>query len=261
MQGHGGDGVAEPLAAAFGELVEGVVDEVVGVVAAARRYGGDGLGHWVFSVVGAGGGDAAEVAVLEPVAVAFEADDVGVVDQAVDHGGGNGVVAEDLTPAAERLVAGDDDAGGLVAGGDELEEQVGGLGLERDVAHFVDDDEGVASQAGDLGLEAAGAVGGGELVGPGGGGGEQDAVPGLAGFDPESCGEHGLAGSRGAEQHDVGLGGDEVEGGQVQDVVASDGALVVEVEVLELSGVVQGPSVTSAIVGQDACLTRRRVIA
>jgi DNA replication protein DnaC len=30
---------------------------------------------------------------------------------------------------------------------------------------------------------------------------------------------------------------------------------------LELSGVLQGPSVTSAIVGQDACLARRRVIA
>jgi hypothetical protein len=39
---------------------------------------------------------------------------------------------------AERLVAGDDDAGGLVAGGDELEEQAGGLGLEGDVADLVD---------------------------------------------------------------------------------------------------------------------------
>ena len=186
------------LAAAFGELVEGVVDEVVGVVAAAGRLGGEGLGHWVFSVVVAGGGDAAEVAVLEAVAVAFEADDVGVVDEAVDHGGGDGVVAEDLAPGAEGLVGGDDDAGGLVAGGDELEEQVGGLGLERDVADLVDDQERVAAQAGDLGLEAAGAVGGGEPVGPGGGGGEQDAVPGLAGLDAQAGGEHGLARSRAA---------------------------------------------------------------
>src|SRR6266571_8273264 len=36
QQGDGGEGVAEPFVAAFGELVEGVVDEVVGVVAAAR---------------------------------------------------------------------------------------------------------------------------------------------------------------------------------------------------------------------------------
>jgi hypothetical protein len=46
-----------------------------------------------------GRGDAAEVFVFEPVAVSFESDDVGVVDEAVDHGGGDGVVAEDLAPA------------------------------------------------------------------------------------------------------------------------------------------------------------------
>jgi hypothetical protein len=60
--------------------------------------------------------DAAEVVVLEPVGVAFEGDDVGVVDEAVDHRGGHGVVAEDFAPAAELLVAGDDERGllGLV---------------------------------------------------------------------------------------------------------------------------------------------------
>jgi site-specific DNA recombinase len=56
-------------------------------------------------------------------------DDFGVVDEAVDHGGGDGV-AEDLAPPAEGLVAGDDEAGPFVAAGDGLEEQVGGLGLE-----------------------------------------------------------------------------------------------------------------------------------
>ena len=58
----------------------------------------------VFSVVVAGGGDAAEVAVLEPVAVAFEADDVGVMDEAVDHGSGDGVVAEDLPHELKGLL-------------------------------------------------------------------------------------------------------------------------------------------------------------
>ena len=51
------------------------------------------------------GGHPPEVAVFEPVAVAFEGDDFGVVDEAVDHGGGDGVVAEGLAPPAERLVA------------------------------------------------------------------------------------------------------------------------------------------------------------
>jgi hypothetical protein len=61
-----------------------------------------------------------------------------VVDEAVDHGGGDDVVAEHLAPAAEGLVAGDDEAGSLVAAGDELEEQVGGFGLEGDVADFIE---------------------------------------------------------------------------------------------------------------------------
>ena len=50
------------------------------------------------------GGGAAEVAVFEAVAVAFEAEDFGVVDEAVDHGGGGDVVAEDFAPGGERLV-------------------------------------------------------------------------------------------------------------------------------------------------------------
>jgi hypothetical protein len=91
------------------------------------------------SVFGGGGrGDAAEVTVFEPVAVAFEGDDFGVVDEAVDHGCGDDVVAEHLAPPAELLVAGDDQRGSLVAGADELEEEVGGFGLEGEVADLVD---------------------------------------------------------------------------------------------------------------------------
>ena len=66
--------------------------------------------------VGCGRWWAAEVAVLESVGVAFEGDDVGVVDEAVDHRGGDGVVAEDLTPAAKGLVGRDDKRGTFVAG-------------------------------------------------------------------------------------------------------------------------------------------------
>ena len=94
-----------------------------------------------------GWGDAAEVAVFEAVGVALDGDDFGVVDEAVDHGGGDDVVAEDFAPASEGLVAGDDQRGALVAAGDELEEQVRGFGFEGDVADFVDDDQGVAAQA------------------------------------------------------------------------------------------------------------------
>ncbi|OBA46636.1 hypothetical protein A5780_02305 [Nocardia sp. 852002-20019_SCH5090214] len=52
----------------------------------------------------AGGGDAAEVAVFEQVAVAFQRDDLGVVDEAVDHGRSDDVVAEDLGPWPKTLL-------------------------------------------------------------------------------------------------------------------------------------------------------------
>ena len=43
------------------------------------------------------------------------------------------------SPSGRRVVAGDDQAGAFVAGGDGLEKQVGGFGFERDVPDLVDD--------------------------------------------------------------------------------------------------------------------------
>lgn len=62
-----------------------------------------------------------------------------MVDEAVDHGGGHDVVAEDLAPAAEGFVGRDDEAGAFIAGGDQWEEQVRRFGLEGDIADLVDD--------------------------------------------------------------------------------------------------------------------------
>jgi len=46
-------------------------------------------------------GDAAEFSVLQPVGVVLQGDDLGVVDGPVDHGGGDGVVVEDLAQRAK----------------------------------------------------------------------------------------------------------------------------------------------------------------
>src|SRR5271166_697068 len=64
-------------------------------------------------------------------------DDFCMVDEAVDHGGCYHVVTEDFAPAAEGLVAGDDQAGPLISGRYQLEEQVSGLRFERDVAEVL----------------------------------------------------------------------------------------------------------------------------
>jgi len=61
-----------------------------------------------------------------------------VVNDPVDHRGGDGLVSEHVAPAGEGKVAGQDQRGVFIARGDELEEQVRGVLLERDVAHFVE---------------------------------------------------------------------------------------------------------------------------
>jgi hypothetical protein len=57
-----------------------------------------------------------------------------------------------------------------------LEEEVGGVGVEGDVADFVDDDQLVAADLLQLGLQGAGLVGYCEPVDPSARGVEQDAV-------------------------------------------------------------------------------------
>ena len=131
------------------------------------------------------------------------------------------------------LVAGDDQAGAFIAGGDQLEEQVRRFGFEGDVADLVDDEAGVAAETDQLVLQPAGVVGGGEPVDPLAGGGEQHPVPGLAGADRQAGGEVGLAGAGRAEEHHVLFRGDEVQGAEVGDLVAFQAAGVVEVELLQ----------------------------
>src|SRR5665213_3884630 len=92
---------------------------------------------------------------FEPIAGAFEAEDVGMMHDPVDHRGRDGLVAEYLTPPPEREVAREDQRRVFVAGGDELEEQVRGVLIEWDVAHLVADQDAVATQSGQLRGELA----------------------------------------------------------------------------------------------------------
>src|SRR5512133_2006745 len=123
---------------------------------------------------------------LESVGVASEGDDFGVVDEAVDHGFGDDLVAEDFAPAAEWLVGGNDQGGAFVAAGDQLEEQVGRFGFEGDVADLIDHQQRVAAEPGQSGLQPSAGVGVGEPVDPLAGGGEQHPMSGLTGPDSQS---------------------------------------------------------------------------
>src|SRR5712691_1924290 len=149
----------------LGEGAEGVIAAVGAdssgcgrgrrVESASVGLRGLGATGWLGRFGLAGGWAAAEVAALEAVAVALQAEDFGVVGEPVDHGGGDGLVAEDLAPGGEGFVAGDDQGGALVAAGDEREHQVGGGGVEGDVADLVDDEQRRPEQPAQLVVEAA----------------------------------------------------------------------------------------------------------
>jgi hypothetical protein len=69
-------------------------------------------------------------------------EDVDVVKQAVEDGGGEDLVArEDFRPVPHVLVRGQDDRALLVAGGDETEEEIRLVPVERPKAHLIDEQE------------------------------------------------------------------------------------------------------------------------
>ena len=75
----------------------------------------------------------------EAVTLPGEDHDMGVVDQTVNEGGGEAVVAKDGIPLAKLQIRGNDEAFPLVAVGDHLEKQLGGVLMEWDKANLVND--------------------------------------------------------------------------------------------------------------------------
>src|SRR5262245_28415967 len=91
------------------------------------------------SLRGLGGADEAGLElVLEPVGIAPDIEGDGVVEDAVQDRGRDHPVPEDLSPAAEALIAREDHGAALVAAADQLEEQVGALAVDGQVADLVD---------------------------------------------------------------------------------------------------------------------------
>ena len=84
------------------------------------------LGGWVGESFGVVDGHPPKVAVFESVAVAFEGDDFGVVDEAVDHGSGDDWVAEGFTSATWNWHTFDSGKPGISwrGGGPELDPRV-----------------------------------------------------------------------------------------------------------------------------------------
>ena len=71
--------------------------------------------------------------VFEPIGVAADIDGDGVMQQAVEDGGGDDSIAEHFAPGAEALVGGEDHRAFFVASTDQLEEQVGAGAVDGQV--------------------------------------------------------------------------------------------------------------------------------
>jgi hypothetical protein len=79
-------------------------------------------------LVGAAQVGVAGVVVAQAVGLAGDVEHDAAVQQPVEQRGGDGRVAQDVAPAGDRPVGGDDGAGLAVALGDDLEQRGGAFG-------------------------------------------------------------------------------------------------------------------------------------
>ena len=129
----------------------------------------------------------------------------GMMQKAVEERGGDDEVAEDVSPLGEAAVRGEDHGAPLITGVDELEEQIAAARNDREVADFVDNEQGEAAEVSDSLAQSALAFGPGERGDDVGEGAEVDAAASFHRLDAERQAEMGLAGAGWTDQVD-GLG-------------------------------------------------------
>ena len=78
---------------------------------------------------------------FEPVALATDIDDTRVMQQPVQQGGCQDLIGEQLTPFAERFVAGQDDGALFITFGYQLEQEGGDGAFQRQIAHLIEDEQ------------------------------------------------------------------------------------------------------------------------
>ena len=118
-----------------------------------------------------------------------------MVEKTIEQRGGDDGVAEDLTPFGKAAVGREDHCAALVAGVDELEEQIAAAGNDRQVTDLIDDEQREAAEESDLLAQSALAFGLGEGAHEIGERAEVDAASGFDGLDAERQGQVTFAGA------------------------------------------------------------------
>ena len=78
---------------------------------------------------------------LQSITVAADRDDMTVVKQAVENGGGHDGIAKHGAPLADAAIAGEQDCTALVTAADKLKEEMRGVRFKRQVSEFVEDEQ------------------------------------------------------------------------------------------------------------------------
>lgn len=126
-----------------------------------------------------------------------------MVDDAVDDRGGHVPVAEHVAPSAGLEVRGEDDAAGLVAVRDDLEQEAGPVDVDGQVAQFVDDDQPGLAYRLELGVQSVVVLGFPQAHDQAGGGEEPHGYHALACEHADRDGQVGLAAADVAVEHEV----------------------------------------------------------
>jgi hypothetical protein len=160
--------------------------------------------------------------VLEPETLTINADDGRVVQDSIEHRGGQHAVAgESAVPAAEREIRSEYHRTAFIAPRDDLEEQIGLFAAQRQIADLVDDQQlvGIDRAMHDLAIAAL-ALRGLQHQHQIGRTEEPRLVALLGGEVAERDREMSLAHARGSEEDHV-LGAlDEGKAGQFHDLLA-----------------------------------------
>jgi len=187
---------------------------------------------------------------LEAVAASGDVDDFGAVEDAVEDGGGGGLVAKELAPLVDGTVGSEDGGAHFVAAHDDFQEVFGGLGAEGFHADVVEDEQ-VGAQVALEGFVAFGGLvaGVGEVAGEVEDGAVEAGVAGFDGFASESLGEVAFADSGRADEEDVAVLADILAGGQRVDLAAGDTGLEAEVEGVEAARFAEAGLLAAAMNG------------
>ena len=148
----------------------------------------------------------------------------------VEKRGGDHGVSKNIAPLCKAAIGRQDHCPFLVAGVDELEEQVAAAGDDREITDLVDDQQTWPAEEADAFLQPSLALGPGQRCNEVGKRTEVDALACFDSLDAERHSEMAFAGSRRPEEMDGLVPFDETQLREREDPIAIEGGLESEIE-------------------------------